>query len=361
MDSARIRRGSVRLLGRIVLCAAALAGGAALAHATPPTRHSPSVAHAAPLARAAARGGSATNTTAAPSDALAPADVSAAGTVPPVAAIPRDGFGTNVARGLTITGATPHRLILFTFDDGPDRSTTPGLLDRLDAAGVHGVFFLSGRRIAGENQQQRDQQEIARDTVRRGHIVASHTVDHLPLPTLETSEVLAQMNGNEQIFERVFGARPWLFRPPFGVHTQRTDALFQNHGYTIMFWNLGTGDFQVRTAEEVHLTWSRVFERREREEGERGGIILLHDTHAWSVEAFTLIFDDLMARNCRLLEAGEELYDVVDDPALFFVPRGDAIAGVKGPPTVLPPEVLAARQARLRDATRARCSAVAAR
>ena len=354
MDSARIRRGGLRLFGRILLCVAAIASGAALAHTTRP--HTPTSArhtHAAP-----SRPTHAAVQRSTPREQLEPLP-----TETELVAVdaPRDTLGAHVAGGMTITGATPHRLILFTFDDGPDRSTTPKLLDRLDAAGVRAVFFLSGSRILGENKQQRDQQEVARDTVRRGHIVASHTINHVALPTLDSEEVLAQIEGNEQIFEQVFGARPWLFRPPFGVHTARTDGLLQDRGYTIMLWNLGTGDFQVRTAEEVHTTWRRVFERREREDGQRGGIVLMHDTHAWSVEAFTLIYDDLMARNCTLYDAGEELFDVVDDPSLFFVARGGALAGEEAPPAVLAPEVLATRQARLRDATQLRCSALASR
>jgi len=359
MDSARIRRGGVRLFGRILLCAAAIASGAALAHVTRPhaTTARPHAAHHAAPSRPIH---AAVQRRTVP-EQLAPLEPMPSAAELNTADVPCDTLGANVARGLTITGATPHRLILFTFDDGPDRSTTPKLLDRLDAAGVRAVFFLSGSRILGENKQQRDQQEVARDAVRRGHIVASHTINHVALPTLDSEEVIAQVEGNEEIFERVFGARPWLFRPPFGVHTDRTDGLLQDRGYTIMLWNLGTGDFQVRTAEEVHTTWRRVFERREREDGQRGGIVLMHDTHAWSVEAFTLIYDDLMARNCDLYDAGEELFDVVDDPSLFFVARGEALAGEEAPPAVLAPEVLAARQARLRDATQLRCSALASR
>ncbi len=349
-------------LSRWVLCAAALAGGAAMAHAT---RTIPGQARV-PQRVAQVR---ATAPAAAALPRAAPIEVVAAFPPDPLheggrtrdAARAGDPLGERTAAGLTIGGATPHRLILFTFDDGPERSTTPKLLDRLDAAGARAVFFMAGHRIRGENRRQREQQEIARDVVRRGHVVASHTVDHLPLPTLGSESLRFQIEENERIFEEVFGARPWLFRPPFGMHARRNDEFVAGRGYTIVMWNLGTGDFQVRSAADVLETWRRVFERRERDEGERGGIILLHDTHAWSVEAFTLIHDDLMARNCALLAAGDELFDVVDDVSLFYVPRGSADVGEVAPPAVLPPEVLAERQARLRESARTRCRSDAAR
>src|SRR5262245_19353370 len=46
---------------------------------------------------------------------------------------PRALLSTSYAHGRIATGGTPQRMILFTFDDGPDLRTTPLLLDRLDA------------------------------------------------------------------------------------------------------------------------------------------------------------------------------------------------------------------------------------
>lgn len=270
--------------------------------------------------------------------------------------LPTDALGESYRDGLIMTGATPHRLLLFTFDDGPDRRTTPLLLDRLDAAGVRAVFFLTARRMAGDSQAAREQREIARETVRRGHMVASHTFYHRQLPLLEDHEVVSELLDAERIFKRVFGGRPWLFRPPGGARSDRVDRIVAQHGYTTMMWNLGTGDFQVRTAEDVHKTWTRVFERRENE-GQRGGIILLHDTHAWSVDAFQLIIQDVMDRNCELLKQGEELYDIVDDPRYFFQARHGGGPSAETRPAELDLALHDARQERLREETLQRCEA----
>lgn len=268
------------------------------------------------------------------------------------------GLTPELARGAIMTGATPHRLLLFTFDDGPDRNTTPLLLDRLDAAGVRAVFFLTGANLRGENLAQRKNQQIARETVARGHFVASHTMNHKQLPLLSDRDVLQEVVDTEQVFERVLGARPWLIRPPGGAHSQRTDRLLASRGYTTMLWNLGAGDFQVRTAKDVHDTWRKVFERRE-SEGQRGGIILLHDTYSWSVDAFQLIVQDVLDRNCELLKKGEELYDFVEDPSLFFEALSERDASTVAMPMQLSAEALEARQVPLRAETRQRCESLA--
>ncbi|HKU43582.1 MAG TPA: polysaccharide deacetylase family protein, partial [Polyangiales bacterium] len=139
--------------------------------------------------------------------------------------------------GRIIEGASPQRVILFSFDDGPDRRTTPLLLDRLDAVGVKAVFFLTASRIVGRSPAEREQAALAREIVARGHIVGSHTVDHLQLPLLGDVSALAQIAGAEQIFQRVLGFRPTLIRPPGGARSPRIDALLAERGYTTVLWN----------------------------------------------------------------------------------------------------------------------------
>ncbi len=264
-------------------------------------------------------------------------------------------LGDGFRNGAVMTGATPHRLILFTFDDGPDQRTTPLLLDRLDAVGVKAVFFLIGSRMQGHGRREQQQAAIAREIARRGHIVANHTYDHLQLPLLDAEAVTEQVVRTEAAFEQVFGRRPWLIRPPGGARSARIDQLLAERGYTTMLWNLGSGDSQVKTAEQVFQTWRRVLDTRARQDGHRGGIILLHDTHSWSVDAFQLIYAWLMDSNCRLVSRGQELFDIVDDPSFFFRARGNAAPGAEAPPAVPEPEVLASRQTRLRVETRRRC------
>ena len=270
-----------------------------------------------------------------------------------------DPFGDRFGDGLIITGSTPHRLILFTFDDGPDPRTTPLLLDRLDQAGIKAIFFLVANRMAGTTPMERHQAAIAREIARRGHMVGGHTLDHVQLPLLDDAQVEYQLDESERIFQQALGGIPRLFRPPFGAHSERVDQHLVAHRYTPVLWNLGTGDFQVRTTDEVFDIWLKVLERREREYGDRGGIVLLHDTYAWSVDAFERIYAYLQAQNCVLLERGEELYDVVDDLSFFYIPRADADEEAEAPPARPAPELLAARQAALRERTARRCKSLA--
>jgi peptidoglycan/xylan/chitin deacetylase (PgdA/CDA1 family) len=346
---------------KIAACGGALGLGVAMARYTDIARDDlsfgPSRAHAAAPAPIAA----------APLEGLAPIALTTAEL--PLVAVPaleglapvepeaHDGFAEALRRGRIVKGSTPHRLILFSFDDGPDRATTPLLLDRLDRAGIRALFFLTGSNLRGENAAERRNQEIARDTIARGHWVASHGMYHRQLPLLSDTDALIEVVDVEKVFERVLGQRPWLIRPPGGARSPRIDLLLARRGYTTVLWNLGAGDYALRSAKDVHNTWRAVMERRE-VQGERGGIVLLHDTYAWSVDAFERIVDDLLARNCALLEQGEELYEIVNDPSLFFQKRADGEGpSTEARPVVLSDEELEKRQAPLRAETAQRCAA----
>lgn len=269
-----------------------------------------------------------------------------------------DAVASHMRDGRIIEGAARNRVILFTFDDGPDRRSTPRLLQHLDDAGVKALFFVTTNKVQGPGDRIRAQAEILRDIVRRGHMVGNHTHEHNALPLIDTEKVIAEIETAQSAIEDIIGMRPWLFRPPGGTRSPRVDRLIADRGYTQVLWNLGTGDFQVRTAEEVVRIWTRTLARRERENGERGGIVLLHDTHPWSVEAFPMIMAEIRQRNCELLEQGEELFDVISDPIAFFQARAsqreDEVSTLADP-LQLSPEMLEQRQRRARELARAHC------
>lgn len=271
-----------------------------------------------------------------------------------------DAVSSNLRGGRLITGATSHRFILFSFDDGPDVRYTRELLDALDDADVRAIFFLTTRRFEGPTPYERNLASIAREISARGHRVGSHSMDHVQLPLVSTPDLATQVDESASLIERELGVRPALIRPPGGSRSPRIDGYLATHGYTQVLWNLGTGDVQVRSADAVLDTFVRVLEVRERDHGERGGIVLLHDIHAWSVEAFPRIVAHLDRRNCDLLARGEELYDFVDDPAFFFDARREGDANDAIAHAEVPEAIVATRQIRARARAEARCDDVAA-
>ncbi len=258
----------------------------------------------------------------------------------------RDATGDRFPSGLTIGGGSKHRMLLFTFDDGPSKRTTPRLLDLLDELGIKAVFFVTSESFGNGNPWEREHAEIVRDMVRRGHMVGNHTETHRQLPLLNNAAIDAELRRSAGKIAWTIGRRPRLIRPPGGALSKRVEQILGDHGYSSVMWGVYPADLEAQSADEVVRMFFHVLERQERETGDRGGIVLMHDTKAHSIDALPRLVDALKRRNCKLLDRGEELYDIVDDLGYFI-------------PGYAPDQTPEERQAALREQTRQQCAALA--
>jgi len=259
---------------------------------------------------------------------------------------PRDVTGSRFPSGLTIRGGSTRRTLLFTFDDGPSKRTTPRLLDTLERLGIKAVFFLTSESFGNGNPWEREHADIVREIVRRGHMVGSHTETHRQLPLLNNAEIEAELARSGRKIAWATGRYPRLIRPPGGALSKRVEQLLGENGYSSVMWALYPADLEETSPEGVTRMFFHVLDHHEQETGERGGIVLMHDTKSHSVDALSRIVDGLERRNCKLLQRGEELYDVVDDLG-YFIP---------GYPT---DETLEERQEALRATAARACAALA--
>ncbi len=112
--------------------------------------------------------------------------------------------------------------IALTFDDGPDPTYTPQILDRLRAADAKATFFVVG--AAADRFP-----DLVRRIEAEGHLLASHTHSHAHTFHFWRARAMATdiQRGVESI-ERITGERPRYFRPPQGLRVPTLrDALEQ--------------------------------------------------------------------------------------------------------------------------------------
>ena len=253
-----------------------------------------------------------------------------------------DALAADMANGRWTRGFIQHRIVHFSFDDGPRPSTTRRLLAQLDEYDIRATFFVVGRNLEG--RRHAEERALIREMARRGHTLGSHTWDHANLTTLSDAQIESQIDRTEAVFEETLGDRPYLFRPPYGARNQHIDELLASRGYTEMLWNLSSMDTRTRDPEAMMESFRAQLDRQERHPRGPGGIILVHDTHEHSVDAFPMMVEELRARNCELLDQeGEELWDIADDPRIFFQERG-AGRNRMARDVTLDDETIAARQ-----------------
>jgi len=214
-----------------------------------------------------------------------------------------------------------HRLVAFTFDDGPGSQLTPLVLDRLAAAGVPATFFVLGRATIGHE-----------DLVTRmqvdGHEVGSHGEDHVDhLRTAPWRCVRDTARGLDHVQRLLHtGAREIAFRPPHGhlnlvslVHAwlRRTPiACWTHDGFDTRLW------VDVPPA----LT-----ARALRDSG--GGVMLLHDFDRTIPNPTARV----LARLDAILALRHEGFRFVRFADLRHVSRGGALPPLPAPAPVAEP------------------------
>ncbi|KAL5636899.1 hypothetical protein ACGC1H_000769 [Rhizoctonia solani] len=174
-----------------------------------------------------------------------------------------------------ITSCTQPNTAAITFDDGP-YTWTRVIVDKLNAAGAKGTFFVNGNNFnciySGNNPSNL---KYAYD---QGHQVASHTWSHPHLPTLSASQIRTELTSINTAIEEITGARPAFMRPPYGEYNQDVQDVAGSLGQTIVTWDLDSGDADgVEVAQSLQRYTQRVNQRP------NSVLTLNHETHCMSV------------------------------------------------------------------------------
>ncbi len=217
---------------------------------------------------------------------------------------------------------------VLTFDDGPDRHTTPALLDILESRGVPANFFVLGTLIAGN-------EDIILRMQRLGMGVENHTWDHPNLTMLSPAGVTDQLARTNQELSRVLGYTPRYMRPPYGAWTPGYTPTF---GMRPVLWEVDPQDWLYRNSATVvqHV----------RGQVAPGDVILLHDIHRSSVDAVPGIIDSLHGRGYTFVTLDDLFEARPNCPVEFYcappAPGPGMAAPLPAPLAVTPSPVLPA-------------------
>jgi peptidoglycan/xylan/chitin deacetylase (PgdA/CDA1 family) len=165
-------------------------------------------------------------------------------------------FGPTICR----TGDTSS--IALTFDDGPNPTVTPLLLDLFDRHNIRATFFLMGRHV-------RAFPALAKEIADRGHTIGNHTDTHPRLTFLMPRRIGEELSRCDDAIEAATGCKTQWMRPPFGYRGPQLDPIIRRLGYAgVVMWSVWARDWKPQPPEHVI----------ERLRPARGGdIVLLHD------------------------------------------------------------------------------------
>ncbi len=213
--------------------------------------------------------------------------------VPPLANC--DGSGIGVSRTLTVNldsspveGLLQPGEVVLTFDDGPVKGRTRGVLEALANHCTQATFFLQGNHAEAAPW-------LVRQIVRGGHSLGGHSWDHAYLTGLSIEDARADVLRGIAAID----AAQARLDTPDPIKLFRFTYLAQNEDLNAMIRALGLVDVGV-TVDAADWTGNSPQERVDLlltglEAAGRKGVVLLHDPFEKSVETTALLLDRLKA------------------------------------------------------------------
>ena len=184
-------------------------------------------------------------------------------------------------------------VVALTFDDGPNASSTPILLDGLKERKVRATFFL-----IGENVEKEKKKKIVKRMYEEGHLIGNHTYTHCNLSKLETGEAKKELEQTDTVIEKITGKQPVFVRAPYGELPVDSE---QDLNRIYIGWTVDPLDWMTEDTGAVVKTVV--------EEINPGDVILLHDCYPSSVQAAIRIVDLLQGKGYEFVTVDHLIMD----------------------------------------------------
>lgn len=197
---------------------------------------------------------------------------------------------------------TPPGTVVLTFDDGPDPTWTPQILEVLARHRVPATFFVVGSQVTRHPG-------LARRLVREGHEIGAHTFSHPRLADMPAWRQDLEHSQTQMAIAYATGVKTQLLRPPYSSFpdalddaTWSTVRQVGSHGYLTVLNNIDSRDWARPGVDAIvaNATPAR----------DAGAVVLLHDAggdRAQTVAALDRLIPALTQRGYRFTTVSQAL------------------------------------------------------
>ena len=156
--------------------------------------------------------------------------------------------------------------VYLTYDDGPNPTTTPDLLDVLEGEGVHATFFLIDAHLTEETAP------IVQRIFVDGHAVGLHSATRRYM-LMSPAKLARTLGEAADRIERLAGMRPCrAFRPHAGWRSPQMFEGLRQIDYQLVGWGWMLWDWNWLRSRTADSTFGRILARVS-----AGDIIVMHD------------------------------------------------------------------------------------
>ncbi|MEU9174426.1 bifunctional polysaccharide deacetylase/glycosyltransferase family 2 protein [Streptomyces sp. NPDC048420] len=171
--------------------------------------------------------------------------------------------------GQATTTSVPSKTIALTFDDGPNPTYTPQVLEILEKYDVPATFFVVGSMVSRYPS-------IVKDMVEQGNEVGIHTFTHVDLSYQSDARIRREMTQTQLALAGAAGITTTLFRAPYSSETDAIDNYswpvykkLGEEGYTSVFVDTDSDDWKKPGVSKI-VKWATP-------SGTSGASVLMHD------------------------------------------------------------------------------------
>ncbi|MFG2729742.1 glycosyltransferase [Streptomyces canus] len=205
-----------------------------------------------------------------------------------------------------------HRLVL-TFDDGPDPTWTPKVLDILKKHHAHAVFFVTGTMASRYP-------DLVKRIVDEGHEIGLHTFNHPDLSFQSKKRIDWELSQNQLALAGAAGIRTSLFRPPYSSFADAMDnkswpvtEYIGTRGYITVVNNTDSEDWRKPGVHQIL--------RNATPKNGKGAIVLMHDSGGdrhQTVQALDRLLPDMQDKGYEF----DNLTEALDAPTAHTAVAG---------------------------------------
>ena len=203
--------------------------------------------------------------------------------------------GLYVENDFEFTDDENEKVCYLTFDDGPNTTITPKVLDTLKKYDVKATFFV----ISPKSDET---ESLYKRIVDEGHTIGVHTASHKYEYIYSSAEnYLKDFNKVSERVENATGVKPEIFRFPggsvnsynIGIYMQLISEMYRR-GYVPYDWNISSGDAAASYVSADDIVRNVV----EKGQNINKKIVLMHDGkgHGTTAEALPRIIEGLQAQ-----------------------------------------------------------------
>lgn len=194
-----------------------------------------------------------------------------------------------------INGLTGEKKVSITFDDGPDSTITPAILDIFRRNNIKANFFFLGTQVDFFPN-------VVRKAYDEGHIILNHSLNHPYFTGLDPQSIKSQVILTENRIKGIIGRKPAIVRPPYGAVNDKTLLAIRETNSKVIIWSIDSMDW-VRGIETQNVVKNVLNNVRP------GDVILMHSgvNQNTSLKALPEVIKGLKENSYKIVGLGELL------------------------------------------------------